>query len=158
MANKKHSLSFKIGRFFGGLPIFGKVIFICFPVVLFWLAFFSKSEFSKNLYRSLDIIIFFIICLIIIISLIKAVISAIFKEKEPQNICPHCGTKADPEMMVKGSLLIEIILWLCFIIPGLIYSLWRLSNKISVCPKCEQPGMIGADTPRGQLLVKQFYD
>lgn len=71
-------------------------------------------------------------------------------------ICPNCGTRGEPQMITRGSMGIEIVLWLCFIIPGLIYSIWRMSTKHPACPSCEQPGMIGVNTPNGRLLVEKF--
>lgn len=71
-------------------------------------------------------------------------------------ICPNCGTQSDPEDVTRGSLGIEIVLWLCFLIPGLIYTIWRHSSKYEACPACHQPGMIPADSPRGKQLAASF--
>lgn len=71
-------------------------------------------------------------------------------------ICPSCGSRGTPATQAKGSLAVEIILWLCLIIPGLIYSVWRMSSKQKVCPACRSPGMIQVNTPRGQQLAAQF--
>jgi hypothetical protein len=38
---------------------------------------------------------------------------------------------------MKGNGWIELILWLCYIVPGLIYSIWRRSGEPSVCPTCK---------------------
>lgn len=73
-----------------------------------------------------------------------------------QMICQNCGTRGEPKTVVKGSLAIEIILWLCFIIPGLIYSVWRMTSTQPVCPSCKQPTMIGVGTPIGKNLANQF--
>lgn len=70
-------------------------------------------------------------------------------------ICPNCGTRGAPKMRAKGSIGVEIIAWLLFLLPGIIYSLWRLSTKELVCPSCGQPGMIGVSTPKGQQLAAQ---
>ena len=70
-------------------------------------------------------------------------------------VCPSCGTRGQPSSEVRGSFAIEIVLWLMFIIPGIIYSLWRVSTRTAVCPACKQPGMIPANSPNGQRLIKQ---
>lgn len=73
----------------------------------------------------------------------------------PDMICMDCGTTGAGKDQIKGNGLIELILWLCFIIPGLIYSIWRSASKTRVCSVC-QGKVIQLDTPRGQQLYKQF--
>lgn len=68
-------------------------------------------------------------------------------------ICPSCGTVGVPSRKTRGSLAIEIVLWLLFIIPGLIYSLWRQSTRYESCPACGGMGMIPMDTPAGAELA-----
>jgi hypothetical protein len=68
-------------------------------------------------------------------------------------VCTNCGYRGFPKKVVKGSFIIEVILWLAFFIPGLIYSIWRLTSKYNACPKCLQPTMIPTDTPIGQKLI-----
>lgn len=41
----------------------------------------------------------------------------------------------------------ELGLWLLFIIPGVLYSIWRLASAEYVCPRCDAPHMIPLDTP-----------
>lgn len=88
-------------------------------------------------------------------------IAGIFKSngkisESANTICTHCGTRGSPKRMTRGNIGIEIVLWICFLVPGLIYSIWRLTTKQDVCPSCEQPGMINVNTPNGRLLVEKF--
>lgn len=71
-------------------------------------------------------------------------------------ICPACGTRGEPKSVTKGSIWIELVLWLCFLIPGLIYSIWRLSSRVKGCRVCGATPMIPANTPRGRALAEQF--
>ncbi len=64
-----------------------------------------------------------------------------------------CGYVGYPKKHTKGSILIEILLWLFLILPGLIYSIWRLTTKQMICPKCKNPTMIPTDSPMGAKLV-----
>jgi len=57
----------------------------------------------------------------------------------------------------KGSLLIEIILWLCLLIPGLIYSIWRMTTKYKACPACKQATLIPADSPMGGGSLRRIF-
>ena len=72
------------------------------------------------------------------------------------SICTHCGHAGKPKTHTKGSLLIEIVLWLSFLVPGLIYSLWRLTTRQKVCRKCGTPNLVPTDTPRGRKLLEEF--
>lgn len=67
-------------------------------------------------------------------------------------ICKACGSIRCPIKTTKGSIAIEIVLWLFFIVPGLIYSIWRLTTRRNACPVCGSPDMIPLDTPIGQSL------
>lgn len=68
-------------------------------------------------------------------------------------ICPACGYAGSPKTAVKGSILIEIVLWLCFLIPGIIYSLWRSSSRHKACPACGSTNMVPIDSPVGKNLL-----
>ena len=79
------------------------------------------------------------------------------RHRQPANlICTACGFQGAPKSHTRGSILIEIILWLAFIIPGLIYSLWRLTTRQQVCPQCQNAAMIPKGSPRGLQLVKEY--
>lgn len=70
-------------------------------------------------------------------------------------VCTICGFVGKPKNKTQGSFLLEIFLWLCAILPGLLYSIWRLTSKKKICPVCGNPTMIPTNTPRGALLLKQ---
>jgi hypothetical protein len=64
----------------------------------------------------------------------------------------------EPVKKTKGSILIEITFWLCFLIPGLIYSLWRETTKYKACPACGNSTMISIKTPLGQELQNKLSE
>lgn len=72
-------------------------------------------------------------------------------------ICSNCGHLGHEKQITKGSFGIELILWLCFLIPGLIYSLWRLSSRHSACAHCQAPNLVPVNSPRGMQLATQFH-
>jgi hypothetical protein len=69
-------------------------------------------------------------------------------------VCKSCGTVGDGHTVTRGSLGIEIILWLCFILPGLIYSVWRHSSQFTGCDACGSREMIPVDSPIGKRIVE----
>lgn len=49
---------------------------------------------------------------------------------------------------------VEIILWLCFIVPGLIYSIWRMSSYHAACPVCGSSTLVPLNSPNGQKILE----
>jgi hypothetical protein len=65
---------------------------------------------------------------------------------DPQ-YCLSCGAVGKPQFRKSGSTWTEVFLWLLAILPGAIYSVWRLTTKRWVCAKCGQTGIIPLDSP-----------
>ena len=59
---------------------------------------------------------------------------------EMKYICEKCYDMNNGIKHTKGSFFIEIVLWLCFFVPGVIYSIWRLSTRGKVCKICKEMG------------------
>lgn len=70
-----------------------------------------------------------------------------------ETACKDCGTVGESKTRARGSMMVEVVLWLCFIVPGLIYSIWRLSSKHEVCPSCGSDRLVPLDTPVGKSLA-----
>jgi len=51
--------------------------------------------------------------------------------------CPNCKYEGNGKYITKGSVALELGLWLLFMFPGLVYSIWRFSTKKWVCPECD---------------------
>lgn len=73
-----------------------------------------------------------------------------------QMICTACGTAGKTRSVTRGSLLIELILWICFILPGLIYSIWRLTTRATACGACGSTALVPVDSPAGKRLAQQL--
>lgn len=78
-----------------------------------------------------------------------------FRSNSAQPICTVCGTRGS-DTVTPGSILVEIILWLCFLVPGLVYSIWRISARHEACPKCQSRAIIPVDTPAGRELALKY--
>lgn len=68
-------------------------------------------------------------------------------------VCKDCGTVGPTERVTKGSIWIEIILWLCFLIPGFLYSVWRLTSRHDACATCGSKNMVPLDSPIGRKVA-----
>ena len=75
-------------------------------------------------------------------------------------ICERCGHTGKGRKHAPGSFLIEIVLWVAFCVPGLIYTIWRHHAALRVCDACSRGEDVGTllplDSPRGQRLLRQY--
>ncbi len=70
-------------------------------------------------------------------------------------VCKQCGHYGRPERVTKGSIWIEVVLWLAFLIPGLIYSIWRINTRHDACEKCGSTELLPIDSPLGRKLMQE---
>jgi hypothetical protein len=75
------------------------------------------------------------------------------KSSIPTHVCANCRSAIRPEQKKPGSGGVEVLMWLFFIVPGLIYSVWRSGAAYSVCPVCDAANPIPLDTPAGKRLT-----
>jgi hypothetical protein len=78
---------------------------------------------------------------------------AMWTESAPPMVCMQCGTPGRPRRYTKGSIIVELLLWLMMILPGFLYSLWRLSSRYDGCPTCGAPHMVPSGSPRAKALL-----
>ena len=64
-----------------------------------------------------------------------------------RRFCPDCGYEGRAGSKVSGSLLLEIVLWLLFIVPGLIYSVWRTGTRRPACSMCGSERLVPPNSP-----------
>jgi hypothetical protein len=77
--------------------------------------------------------------------------------KNKSFICPRCGDTGKPKKVTKGSTLIELLLLCCFLLPGVIYGVWRVSSRSEVCGTCGSDVMVPLDSPMGQSLHERLH-
>ena len=68
--------------------------------------------------------------------------------------CTTCGHEGPGKTKTRGSTLIEVILWLCFLVPGLIYSVWRLGSKYKACTSCGGTTLVPPHSPIAKATKK----
>lgn len=69
-------------------------------------------------------------------------------------VCTQCGYVGRPRYAAKGSLGVEILLWFFFLLPGIIYSVWRLSSKANSCPQCKGSSLIPLTSPNAKKILE----
>ena len=90
---------------------------------------------------------------------------------EKEKICKNCGFIGKEKKKVRGTLSMELSLWvlglillifpplgILVLIFALFYSLYRLASpKLVICPSCKAENcMIPIDSPIGQKLFQEF--
>jgi hypothetical protein len=71
-------------------------------------------------------------------------------------LCTRCGTIGSTKTATEGSFAIELVLWVCFIFPGLIYSIWRLTTRKRVCRQCGSAELIPSTSPRARQILREL--
>jgi hypothetical protein len=73
-----------------------------------------------------------------------------------KTICATCYAPDSEHVHTKGSIIIELGLWMLILVPGLIYSIWRLASRVKCCKACGSTELIPAHTPRGRELAAKI--
>ncbi len=94
---------------------------------------------------------FFIVYMVfnaaLLYGLYRLVKHVLFPPPGPQMFCMMCGVSAPTRRSTLGSFGVEIILWLFFVIPGLIYSVWRRSTRAWACTNCGSRSVVPPHSP-----------
>ena len=72
-------------------------------------------------------------------------------------VCNNCGHIGESVTARKGHRVIEIALWLLFLVPGIIYSIWRLTTWHEICPVCGSANLIPASSPIAQRFIRENF-
>lgn len=75
-----------------------------------------------------------------------------YKPKSAHRFCKTCGHVGDPATKTKGSIGTELLLWI-FIVPGILYSIWRLTTRHDACAKCAWSGTYPARFSDGKKAI-----
>lgn len=70
-------------------------------------------------------------------------------------VCTLCGYAGQPRTTSRGSIGLEIFLWLLLFVPGMLYSLWRLTSKEMDCPKCRN-NMVYPKSRAGKKTIEEY--
>jgi hypothetical protein len=73
-------------------------------------------------------------------------------ENNGMAVCMRCEETRVPNDSAKGSLALEILLWVCAILPGVVYSIWRRTTQTPSCPVCGSKELIPAHVPKGERI------
>jgi hypothetical protein len=72
-----------------------------------------------------------------------------------QMVCTTCHTIGRTSTKVQGSFLIEIVLWCFFLVPGIIYSIWRATSTQKVCGACGSQQIVPVGSVAGRKIAEE---
>lgn len=78
---------------------------------------------------------------------------AALPEQMDARLCTACGLVVTPKRVMAGNTLAELVLWFAGLLPGLIYSIWRLNSRHVACPSCGGRELLPPDSPRAKALL-----
>lgn len=73
--------------------------------------------------------------------------------KPKQMFCTRCQMIGTPKTITPGNFGVELLAWLMFAIPGLIYTIWRKASAYNGCPSCGAKELIPADSPVAKRML-----
>lgn len=68
-------------------------------------------------------------------------------------LCIACQHVGEAKRVTRGSIWIELVMWLFFLLPGLIYSIWRLTTRHDACERCGGKSLIPLDSPAAKKML-----
>jgi DNA-directed RNA polymerase subunit RPC12/RpoP len=70
------------------------------------------------------------------------------------HVCASCGSEVRAMQITPGSFGTELLLWLLFLLPGLIYSIWRIAGRYTGCPVCDSRNLVPIGTPMANQILE----
>lgn len=69
-------------------------------------------------------------------------------------LCTQCLNQVKPKKGVRGYFIIEIMLYLLMVLPGIIYTLWRITGgREKSCPQCGGHNFVPLNSPAANALL-----
>lgn len=70
-----------------------------------------------------------------------------------KKLCLTCGHIDKPSTENPGHFLIELVLWFCLLVPGLVYSIWRHVAAYPSCGNCGGRALCPLDSPQAKRFL-----
>ena len=70
-------------------------------------------------------------------------------------VCTNCGHVGSTTTVTKGHFALEVVMWICFLVPGIIYSVWRLTTRQEACSVCGNVNLLPKAAPMAQKFLRE---
>jgi hypothetical protein len=67
--------------------------------------------------------------------------------------CLDCGFVGLPKQCKPGTFGVEVVLWVLLVVPGVVYTIWRLSSRYEGCAKCGSKRIVPAGENMAQTAI-----
>lgn len=68
-------------------------------------------------------------------------------------VCQTCEEVGQVRTEMPGNSVVELLLYLFYLVPGIIYSVWRRQGKKQVCGACGSDRLVAAKTRAGLAII-----
>ena len=75
-----------------------------------------------------------------------------------QVVCESCNEQTMSVTKMKGTMLINIVLLVCMVVPGVLYFVWRLTTKHKACGSCGSDQILPINSLKGKKLLKELSE
>lgn len=102
----------------------------------------------------------FVISLLVLLALLGVATGAVIRRVrgtptgDPM-ACTTCGHVGPTKSHTRGQFWVEVVLWLLLLIPGIIYTVWRLSSRTDACAVCGGLDLVPPNSPVGRRIAKE---
>ncbi|MDE2173260.1 MAG: hypothetical protein KGJ31_01490 [Patescibacteria group bacterium] len=69
-------------------------------------------------------------------------------------VCTNCGHVGSPKKEIPGSIWITLILLCFYILPGIIYEIWRNNGTKKICTLCGSANLVPIDSPNAIKILE----
>ena len=69
-------------------------------------------------------------------------------------VCTACGHVGSSKTIANDHFALEVVFWLCFLIPGFIYPVWRHTSRYGVCRVCGKQNL----SPKTAQIAQKFLE
>lgn len=68
-------------------------------------------------------------------------------------VCTVCQHVGQPKLVLKGSAWVAFFLLLLWLVPGIIYIIWAITNRRKCCEMCSSVNIVPANSVTGRRLL-----
>lgn len=91
----------------------------------------------------------------IVVTAIVVAMKSLEKAFQKEKLCPHCYYQGKFTKRLGGNAAVELLLYMFFILPGIVYTSHRHRSSKDICPECDQDQGLPIKSKRAIELLEQ---